>query len=50
LLIEAEILGAVHDKRIDLSKRTFVHQQINPLAGGKTAALVLSLNSFLAPT
>ena len=48
LLVEAEILGAVHDELADFLERAFVHQQIPPFAGGELAFCVLSLNAGVA--
>ena len=41
LLIEAEVGGAVGDEAVELDEAALVEQQVEPLAGGELALLVL---------
>jgi hypothetical protein len=46
LLFQAEIVGAVDDKGIDLAEGAFVEQQVDALAGGQASFLVLGFDAF----
>ena len=41
LLVEAEVGGAVGDEPVELDEAALVEQQVEPLAGGELALLVL---------
>ena len=41
LLVEAEVGGAVGDEAVELDEAALVEQEVEPLAGGELALLVL---------
>src|SRR5262249_3157811 len=47
-LVHAEVAGAVFDEHVELFERALVEQQLEPLARGELAALVLRLDAVLA--
>ena len=47
-LLHAELGRAVLDEHVELLERALVHQQLDALAGGELAALVLRLDARLA--
>ena len=49
LLLHAEIGGAVLDEHVELLERALVEQQLDALARGQLAALVLRLDARLSP-
>ena len=49
LLIESEIGGAVGDEAVELDEAALVEQQIEPLAGGELALLVLLRDARRSP-
>ena len=49
-LLHAEIGGAVLDEHVELLERVAVHEQLDPLARGELAALMLGVDARLAAT
>src|SRR6185437_1543893 len=48
LLLHAELVGAVLDEHVELLERALVEQELDALAGGQLAALVLGLDAPFA--
>src|SRR5262245_26661617 len=48
-LLHSEFVRPVLNEHVELFERSLVEQQLNALAGGQLAALVLSLDARLAP-
>jgi hypothetical protein len=48
LLLHAELVRAVLDEHVELLERAFVEQELDALAGGELAALVLRLDALVA--
>ena len=48
LAVHPEVVRAVHRERVGLDERALVHQQVEPLAGGELAAVVLLLRRVAA--
>ena len=46
-LLHAEVGGAVLDEHVELLEAAFVHQQVDALARGQLAALVLGVDARL---
>jgi hypothetical protein len=49
LLVQSEVGGAVGDEAIELDEAAFVEQEIEPLAGGELAFLVLLSDAIRSP-
>ena len=47
-LLHAEVVGAVLDEHVELLERVLVHQELDPLARGEFAALVLRVDAPFA--
>ena len=50
LVLHAEVVALVHHEAVDLEERARVQQQLQPLAGGLLAGLVLAPDPLLATT
>ena len=50
LLVQVEVGGAVDDEGVQLTEGAFIEQQVEALAGGEAAALVLGFNALQTPS